>query len=110
MQEAGANGAAIPGDRLKKAEPERRVAETQTNYRDAGAEADGIGLMLPPDVPDGEVEGEVDGEVDGAGVTVDPEEFGLGPQAASANTADRTRDSEAMVLRGANDMENSFKA
>lgn len=52
---------------------------------EAGAEAGGIGVVAPPDAP----EGAVDGEVIGAGVVVVLVVSGLGPQALSANTADK---------------------
>ena len=61
--------------------------------------------MAPPDVPDGEV----DGEVIGAGVVVFPAESGLGPQAPSANRADRASERGATDLREASDIKIPFK-
>lgn len=72
---------------------------------EAGAEAGSVGVMAPPDVP----EGEVDGDVIGAGVVVVPDVSGFGPHAPSANREDSASESVVTDLRGANDMEIPFK-
>lgn len=62
--------------------------------------------MAPPDVPDGEVEG----DVIGAGEVEEPAVSGLGPQAPSANRADKASESGTTDFRGANDMRIPFSA
>ena len=75
---------------MRRAERLRAARPGRTNNYRLEADAGGIGDMVPPDVPDGEVEG----VVIGAGVLV-LLLAGFGPQAPSANNADSARDSPA---------------
>jgi hypothetical protein len=73
-------------------------------YFAAGAEAGGVGVMAPPEVPEGEVEGEVIGAVE-PGVLVSA---GLGPQPPSATSADTAKEIEARDLSEVSNMKIPF--